>query len=73
LRLFNRMFEKQKIITMENSETNHTEMTKLEFMSLSILNGLMSNPNWSSYREIDSNELTTKSVELAKLLLEKLK
>jgi len=73
LRLFNRMFEKQKIITMENSETNHTEMTKLEFMSLSILNGLMSNPNWSSYRELDSNELTTKSVELAKLLLEKLK
>jgi hypothetical protein len=67
------MFEKQKIITMENSETNHTEMTKLEFMSLSILNGLMSNPNWSSYRELDSNELTTKSVELAKLLLEKLK
>lgn len=58
---------------MENSETNHTEMTKLEFMSLSILNGLMSNPSWSSYRELDSNELTTKAVELANLLLEKLK
>ena len=58
---------------MENSENNQTEMTKLEFMSLSILNGLMSNPSWSSYRELDSNELTTKAVELAKLLLEKLK
>ncbi len=57
---------------MEDIEQSKNEMTKLEIMSLSILNGLISNSNWTSYRQIDSEELTTKAVELAKLLMNKL-
>jgi hypothetical protein len=57
---------------MEDIEQSKNEMTKLEIMSLSILNGLISNSNWSSYRQIDSDELTTKAVELAKILMTKL-
>lgn len=57
---------------MENIEQSKTEMTKLEIMSLSILNGLVSNSNWTSYRQIDSEELVNKAVELATLLIDKL-
>ena len=57
---------------MEDIEQSKNEMTKLEIMSLSILNGLISNSNLTSYRQIDSEELTTKAVELAKLLMNKL-
>lgn len=56
----------------ENTEQKNTELTKLEIMSLSILNGLISNSNWTSYRQIDTEEITTRSVELAKLLMIKI-
>lgn len=55
----------------KNKKSNE-ELTKFEFVSMNILNGLLSNPNWSSYRELDSNELTDKAVELTKMLLEKI-
>lgn len=76
--LADQFIEYLKNKNVNNMETNqkiddsYQQMNKLEFMSLSILNGLISNPGWSSYRELDSNELTTKAVELAKMLLEKL-
>lgn len=56
----------------KSSNKNGEELTKFEYVSMNILNGLLSNPNWTSYRELDSDELTKKAVELTKMLLEKI-
>ena len=53
-------------------DSKANEMTKLEYMSMTLLNGLLSNSNWTEYRQIDSEELTTKAVELTKLLIKKI-
>lgn len=48
-----------------------TEMSKSEIMAITILNGLLSNSNWSTYNDIDIEELTNKAVEISKLLIKK--
>lgn len=47
------------------------EISKSEFMALTVLNGLLSNSNWSAYNDIDVEELTNKAVEISKILIKK--
>ena len=49
--------------------TKANEMSKVEFVSMNILNGLLTNSNLN---DIDVDEITDKAIELSKSLIKKL-
>lgn len=49
--------------------TKANEMSKVEFVSMNILNGLLTNSN---FNDIDVDEITDKAIELSKSLIKKL-
>ena len=56
-----------RISQILNSKAN--EMSKVEFVSMNILNGLLTNSNLN---DIDVDEITDKAIELSKSLIKKL-
>lgn len=56
-----------RISQILNSKAN--EMSKVEFVSMNILNGLLTNSNLN---DIDVDEITDKAIELSKTLIKKL-
>lgn len=56
-----------RISQILNSKAN--EMSKVEFVSMNILNGLLTNSNLN---DINVDEITDKAIELSKTLIKKL-
>lgn len=56
-----------RISQILNSKAN--EMSKVEFVSMNILNGLLTNSNLN---DIDVDEITDKAIEISKTLIKKL-
>lgn len=56
-----------RISQILNSKAN--EMSKVEFVSMNILNGLLTNSNLN---DIDVDEITDKAIELSKTLIKKI-
>lgn len=63
--------QNNEIIESKTLNVNYTQMTKLEYISTQILQGLVSNSKWTEFGQLDSEGLTDKAVELSKLLLKK--